>query len=269
MTFEFLQHGFMIKALIVGVFTAVATAVLGNFVVAARQSMVSDMLAHMALAGVGLGIFWQVSPGLMAFVVTVLAGISLWWLSRDQRQAPEAVAMLLLTGGLAVARLLAHLNKNNPILLDNYLFGSILTVTDDEVYLFGGLALVVVLVLIILWRPFLTLVFDRDFLQTQRNRVVFELMLMVLIALVVGIGLRVVGGLLIGAMLVIPVLTSQVFTKSFRGNVIGSVVVNVLGVFFGILSSFYLDVPASSGIVLSLIGVFLVGRIWRLVMNRF
>ena len=78
---------------------------LGNFIVAARQAVVSDMLAHVALVGVGLGIFWQLSPNFLALGTTIIGALLLWWLSRSQRQAPEAIAMLLLTGGLATALL--------------------------------------------------------------------------------------------------------------------------------------------------------------------
>jgi len=103
---EVFEYEFMTRALIVGVFTAICTAMLGNFVVTARQAVVSDMLAHTALVGVGLGILWQLSPTFLAICSTIISGIFLWWLSRDKDQAPEAISMLLLTGGLATALLL-------------------------------------------------------------------------------------------------------------------------------------------------------------------
>ena len=84
---------------------------------------------------------------------------------------------------------------------------------------------------------------------------------MILIALVVGIGLKVIGGLLIGALLVIPVLIAQPFGKSFRQNIWISILVNLLAVTIGIFASFYLDVPSSSGIVLSLIALYIASKI--------
>ena len=151
---EVFQYEFMNRAFLVGIFTAVCTAMLGNFVVTARQSVVSDMLAHTALVGVGLGIFFKVSPTYFAMLSTIAAALLLWWLSRKKDQAPEAISMLLLTGGLATALLLAHLQKDNPIALSTYLFGSILTVTDDEMWVFICLSLVIVAVLIFFWRQF-------------------------------------------------------------------------------------------------------------------
>jgi len=257
---EIFDYDFMVRALAVGIFTAISTAVLGNFVVTARQAVMSDMLAHTALVGVGLGIFWQMSPTFLALGATVISALLLWWINRKKNQAPEAISMLLLTGGLATALLLAHLNKNNPIALDTYLFGSILTITPTEVYYFIGLNVLILITLVWLWKPFLTLVFDQDYLQTQKYKTFYEILFMVLIALIVGIGLKVIGGLLIGALLVIPVLIAQNFTHSFKANVQVSIIANVLGVCLGIISSFYLDIPASSGIVLSLILFYLLSK---------
>lgn len=256
-----LQHDFMISALVVGFFTAISTAMLGNFVVTARQAIVSDMLAHTALVGVGLGIFWQISPTHLALVTTIIAALLLWWLSRQKNQAPEAISMLLLTGGLATALLLTHLNKDNPISLDTYLFGSIITITPSEIWSFVILNLLIIVTLVLFWRPFLTLVFDRDFLQTRRYNEFYEILFMVLLALVVGIGLKVIGGLLIGALLVIPVLTAQSFSQSFTQSVLVSVLINIVAVGGGLMASLYLDIPASSAIVLNLIGLYIVAKL--------
>ena len=257
---EILQYEFMVRAFLVGVFMAVGCATLGNFVVSARQAVISDMLAHTALVGVGLGMVWQISPTMLALPTTVCAALLLWWLGRRQNQAPEALSMLLLTGGLATAILLAHLDRDNPIGLETYLFGSILTITELEMKLFIFLNLLIILSLLIFWRPFLALVFDRDFAQTQKFGVIYEIIFMILIALTVAIGLKVIGGLLIGALLVIPVLAAQNFAPSFRANVLASVGINVLAVLIGISASFYLDIPSSSAIVLALILFFLFAK---------
>ena len=265
---EVFEYEFMNRALIVGVFTAICTAMLGNFVVTARQSVVSDMLAHTALVGVGLGIFWQISPTYLGFVTTIIAAIILWWLSRDENQAPEAISMLLLTGGLATALLLTHMQKDNPVSLESYLFGSILTIKESEMWSFIGLSIIIVGILISFWRPFTTLVFDKGFFKTHPYAIFYEILFMILIAIVVGISLKVIGGLLVGALLVIPVLIAQIFTKSFVQNVCVSVLVNLLAISTGIFVSFFLDVPTSSAIVLSLIVLFVVFKVLRLFVLR-
>ena len=256
---EILNYDFMVRALIVGFFTAISTAILGNFVVAARQTMASGMLSHTALVGVGLGIFFELSPTLMSLMSTLIFALLLWWGSRKSSQAPEAISMLLIAGGLALTLLLVHLNKDNPVALETYLFGSILTITQAEMYLFVSLNLLIVMVLLVLWRPLLVLVFDKDFLGTESHKRFYEILFMLLIALMVGLGLKVIGGLLISGLLVIPVLTAQGFVSSFRGSVAVSLGLNVVGVLFGVVASFYVDVPASSAIILSLVILFIGG----------
>lgn len=265
MFLEIFDYDFMNRALVVGCFTAVATAMLGNFIVAARQAIVSDMLAHTALVGVGLGIFWQLSPTHLALVTTIVASLLLWWLSRQKHQAPEAISMVLLTGGLAIALLLTHFNKNNPVSLDTYLFGSVLTITPSEMYQFIGVSLGIIITLLWYWRPFMTLVFDANYQQTQKHPRFYEVLFMLLIALIVGVGLKVIGGLLIGALLVIPVLVAQTFARGFRQNVVISIVINVIAVLGGIVLSFYIDMPSSSSIVLSLITMYSVAKLKQII----
>ena len=260
MSIELFQHDFMIRAFIVGIATAAAAAVLGNFIVAARQAVVSDMLAHTALVGVGVGIFWNVSPSMLGFLAGLVAAVLLWWLTRKKQHAPEAISMLLLTGGLATALMFTHLNKNSPVSLDTYLFGSILTISTVEVYFFIAISMGVLATLFIFWKPLMTLVFDADFLRTQKRKMFFEILFMMLIALTVGLGLKVIGGLLIAALLIIPVLTAQLYSHSFSENVRYSVIIGVLGMTLGITSSFYIDIPASSGIVLSLVLMYVCTR---------
>ncbi|MCK5460585.1 metal ABC transporter permease [Candidatus Gracilibacteria bacterium] len=254
----------MIRALLAGIFTAISTAILGNFVVASRQSIISDMLSHTALAGVGLGIFLHLSPTLFAFIVTFLTSFLLWYLTRSHKSAPEAISMMLLSGGLALALLFSHAAKDNPISLETYLFGSILTITQNELYFFIIVNLFIIGFITFFWRQLLTLVFDKDFFKTKNpHAAILEISFMLLIASIVGIGMKIIGGLLIGAMLVIPVLTAQTFSRNFFQNVVWSIIINIFGVILGIFSSFYFDIPTSSGIVLSLIFFFLCSRLWK------
>ncbi len=258
-TFEFIQ-----RALWVGAITAVAAALLGNFIVVARQAMMSDMLAHAALAGVGVGLLIGTAPFYWAGIAAIGASVLLWFLTRDGKRPPEAIAMLLLTGGLALALLFAHIARDNPTSLESFLFGSLLTITEAEVIIFTLLCAILVAVLLYFWRRFLIVVFDAQLAHVQfRYAWMYELLLFVMTGLIVAIALKVVGGLLIGALLVIPVVAAQNISYSFKINALLSVVIGVIGVFSGIATSFFLDVPTSSGIVLSLIGLFVLTLLYK------
>lgn len=265
---SFFHHDFIVAALIVGTITAVASAILGNFVVAARQSVASEVLAHTALAGVGMGILFGVQPLLGAFVVVAVTALLLWALVRRNARAADAVAMLLLTGGLAVALFSAHAAKNATVSLDAFLFGSILTMTTVDVVVYSIVAMGIIALCVMLWPYLVIVVFDPLYARTRiRYATIVEIVFFLMIAAMTAVGLRVIGGLLIGALLVIPVLTAQYCTKSFRANTLVSVGYGIMGVWIGIGSSFLWDMPTASGIVFALIVLFAVTalctQIWR------
>ena len=108
--------------------------------------------------------------------------------------------------------------------------------------------------------PLSTLVFDQAFLQTKKHAIWYELLFVTLIALLVGTSLKVIGGLLIGGLLVIPTLIANQWTRGFLHNVIGSVVASMIAIVIGISISFFADVPTSSAIILSLMGIFIISK---------
>lgn len=261
---EIFAYDFVMRAFFVGTMTAIAAAIVGNFIVAARQSIISDMLAHASLGGVGIGLLLDVSPIVSASFAAIFFSFLLWYMKQKRSRAPEALSMLLLTGGLAVALLCAHIVKDNSISFDTYLFGSILTVGSGEIVYYACAIMIICAVMSVLWRPLLVHVFDPQFARVHSPVArVSEVIFMIMIGILVALSLKVIGGLLIGALFVIPVLCAQNHAQSFRSNVYYSMGYGIMGVWVGIIISFYWDVPTSSGIVLSLIALFIISSIIR------
>lgn len=173
--------------------------------------------------------------------------------------------MMLLTGGIAIALLFSHLAKDNPIALKTFLFGSILTTTWEEIFLFAGIFVVGMFFLFFFWNRIVGICFDSNFVRSQFQKSwLIEWFFFMLLAIVVALSLKTIGALLVGALLVIPTLTAQLFSKNFLVSVIMSIILNSIGVFSGILLSFYFDVPTSSTVVLTLIGIFLLGNLGKI-----
>lgn len=266
---EVFSYDFMLRAFAIGIISAILTSMLGNFLVASRQSMISDMLAHSSLAGVGMGIFFHFSPHVLATIVAVFASSFLFFFSREKKNPPEAISMMLLTGGVAIALLFSHMAKDNPVALETFLFGSILTTTPEELQIFSGIFCAGILFLLLFWKRLIGLCFDREFTKSQwKNSWLIEWGFFVFLSIVVAFSLKTIGALLIGALLVIPTLAAQTFAKNFRSSVFWSVFLNMFGVFTGIFISFYADIPTSSAIVLTLISVFIVLRIFYIVFQK-
>lgn len=252
---------FIRDALLAGTLLALLTGALGPFVVAGRQSIASDMLAHLALSGVGLGVVLGFMPEYGALLTLVVGSILLWALLRFAHIAPDALSMFFLTGGLALALACMHAAKNSAVSFETYLFGSILTITPNDLFVMGVVTIITLLFTFGFWYRLLGAVQIPEYVEPYSVRpALYHLGFLLTLAIVVWVGVTTVGGLLVGALLVIPVLVVRPYVRNFLHMVIGATTVSWTMTVTGILISLYIDVPTSSAIVLSLIAVFLISE---------
>ncbi len=263
--FEIIQYTFIQNALFVGIILSCVYPLLGAFLVTGRQTIFADMLSHTALVGVGLGFFFNISPHWTITGFSILISFLLVWLLRIAKIPSDALSMLFLSGGLALALLLARLNTDNYVSFESYLFGNILTVSNAEVILLLILSIIIIFLLLILWRPFLLLVTDKELMQTKyKYAVIYEWIFLALVAIIISLSLKIIGGLLISALLVIPSLITRNFVDSFAMACICGVLISFVCILLGIIISIlYSQIPASSAIVLTLIGFFIVSMFYR------
>jgi len=255
---ELLTYTFVQYAFIGGVAMAVLTGMLGPFVVQSRQSIASDMFAHVALAGIGGALLVGVGPWWGALPALIFVSTLIWWLLNSGRYSPDALAMFFLSGGLALALAFVHVAQDTVFSFENYLFGSILTLTFiDLVAILVSTSLVVVVVWYF-WYPLLGATQSpRYLIPFRRTPQVLQLLFFWLLAIVVWVGIKTIGGLLIGALLVIPVLTARSWASSFKQLVVLSTLVSVFSVSLGLITALYVDLPPSSLIIGMAIGLFI------------
>lgn len=244
------EYSFMVRALLAGSLIAVVAPLLGSFVVARNTSLIADTLAHAALAGVGIGVILGISPTWGAVAVALLAAVGVEYLMKNHRFSADAVLALFLSGGLALAIALVRV-KGAAINFENYLFGSLVTVTANEVWLLLISSLVILGILASYWWSFLSLSFSEELTSTRGVPTkALKNALALLTGLMVSQSLKIVGGLLIGAMMVIPVLTAITLCKSARHSLLVSIVFALLSVWTGLVISYYVNIPSGSAIVL-------------------
>lgn len=254
LTYTFVQHAF-----IGGIAMAVLVGILGPFVVQSRQAIASDMFAHVALAGIGGALLLGVGPWWGALPMLILVSTLIWWLMHTETYSPDAVAMFFLSGGLALALALVHLAEDTVFSFENYLFGSILTLTTQDLVAIIASLFLVSTVVWCFWYPLLGATQSpRYFVPFRRMPQLVQLLFFWLLAIVVWVGIKTIGGLLIGALLVIPVLTVRNWVRSFAQLVLLSTLTSVLSVFTGLCVALYVDVPPSSLIIGVTIFVFIV-----------
>lgn len=255
LTYTFVQHAF-----IGGLAMAILAGLLGPFVVQSKQSIASDMFAHIALAGIGLALLLGVSPWWGALPILLLISTLIWHLTDSDTYSPDALSMFFLSGGLALALALVHIARDTTFSFENYLFGSILTLTAGDLW---AIIIATILTIGLVWRFWYPLLgatqSPRYLIPFRRTPQLISLLYFWLLAIVVWIGIKTIGGLLIGALLVIPVLIVRLRMSSFKQTVVWSMVVAVASVTVGLLTALYIDLPPSSLIIGTLI-VFFFGQ---------
>lgn len=261
---EILQYSFMVRALLAGLIIAVLVPVLGSFLVARRYSLVSDSLAHVSLAGVGAGLLLGFTPVIAAVPVTIGGALLLEWLRQKRQLSGEVGLAILMSGGLAVAVVLASLAHGANADFTSYLFGSIATTSQSDLIALTVVAFFTLVIVLLNYRALLHISFDEDSARIAGYRVtLLNYMLTALTAVTVVLSLRIVGGLLISALLVMPVVTASRFSRGFTQTVLLAIVLATVAVVAGLIIAFYAGIAAGGAIVLSALILFIAAMIWK------
>ncbi len=247
----FFTYGFLQRALLAGVFIAVACALLGVFLILRRDSMIGHGLAHITFAGVALGILLKIIPLGVALVIAVVAALGIMKLKEKAGLYGDTAIAIFSSVGLAVGIVLATLAQSFNVDLFGYLFGDILAIELSEVWLSVALAAVVVSVVILHYHRFMYMTFDREAAKASGIKVGhLDVLLTILTAVTVVLGMKVVGILLVSALVVIPAAAGLQLASNFKKAIIFSSFIAVLSVLLGLFLAYYLDFPASGTIVI-------------------
>ena len=255
-----LSYEFMRRAFLAAIFIAGIAPMLGVFLVIRRQSLMADTLSHVSLAGVALGFFLNLNPDLTTLLIVIIAAVILEYLRTLYRSYSEISIAILMSGGLALALVLMNLSGGNSATsIQSYLFGSIVTITQDQVWFLGFLFLAVFVLFFLFKRPMYVLTFDEDTAHVDRLPVrIMSMLFNVLTGLAIAMMIPIAGALLISAIMVLPAAISMRLGKSFNAVILISVLIGLFGMLSGLTSSFYLDTPPGATITLVFIGLFLV-----------
>ncbi|MFY1067376.1 metal ABC transporter permease [Enterococcus sp. AD013-P3] len=254
------SYEFMIKALWAAVFIAGIAPMLGVFLVIRRQSLMADTLSHVSLAGVALGFFLNINPSLTTLIVVVIAAILMEYLRSMYRTYSEISIAILMAGGLALALVLMNLSKGSSATsIQSYLFGSIVTITTQQVVTLGVLFALTAILFALFKRPMYVLTFDEDTAHVDGLPVRWMSMAFnVLTGVAIAVMIPIAGALLISAIMVLPAAISMRIGKSFNTVIVISIIVGLIGMISGLISSFYLNSPPAATITLVFIALFLI-----------
>jgi len=247
---EILSYGFLQRALLAGIFVAIACAVLGVFLILRRDSMIGHGLAHVTFAGIAIGLLLNVVPLAAATFVAVIAALGIMKLKERAGLYGDTAIAIFSSVGFAVGILIVSLSQGFNIDLFSYLFGEILAIDVFEVIFSVGLALIVVIIVILNYHKFMYMTFDRESAKVSGIQVRrLDVLITVLTAVTVVLGMKIVGLLLVAALLVIPAAAGLQMASNFKQAIVLSSLVSLLSVILGLVIAFSLDFPASGTIV--------------------
>jgi zinc transport system permease protein len=256
-TFMF-ESEFMRLAFAAGAITGVLAPAVGFFLVQRRMSLIGDGIGHVAFAGVAAGFLLGVSPVLTALIASVSGAIAIEWLrARRKTAGDQALALVFYTGIAAGVVLIAAADELNVDLF-TFLFGSILTVTREDLVLIAALGGVALVTIALLYRALAALVLDEEGARVAGLPIgPLNVVLAVLTALTVALSMRVVGILLIAALMVLPVIAATRLAASMRSTLLLSIAVGLCSVLAGLILAYYADMPPGGTVVLIAAAVFL------------
>lgn len=248
---DLFSYAFMQRAFLAGLGVSVTCAILGVFLVLRRDAMVGHGLAHVTFGGVALGLLLYVTPILMALAVSVLSALGILKLKERAGMFGDTAIGIISSLGMAMGIFLVSLAGSFNLDLFGYLFGNVLAIAPEEVWVAFSLALAVLIALALFYQEFVFLTFDPESAKASGVQVRrLDTLMAVLTAVTVVIGMKVVGILLISALLVIPAAAALQVARSFKEALLISAVLAAISSVCGLLTSFYFDWPPSGTIVL-------------------
>jgi zinc transport system permease protein len=252
---------YMQLALLAGLVVGATAPLIGVFLVQKGLSLMGDGIGHVAVAGIGASLLLGTSPTWTALVVAVAAALVIEFLRTRGSATGDLALALVFYGGIAAGVVLASRSATNTN-LQPYLFGSILTATANDVWTVIALGAVIAIAIAFTGRALLAVVLDEDSARVAgipaRS---LNTLLAVLTAVTVVMAMRIVGVLLIAALMVLPVATSRLLARSFRGTLVGAVIVGVLSAVLGLFAARQWALAAGGAIVLVTAALFALASI--------
>lgn len=263
---EILSYSFFQNALLGVLFVSIAAGIIGTYVVSRRMVFITGGITHACFGGLGLGFFLSINPIAMAAVFAIAAATGVEWMSTRQNVRQDSAIGVIWALGMALGTLFIFLSPGYVPELTSFLFGNVLTITSTDIILFAAYLVVLLAFFAVFYPQILLCAFDPDFAATRRLRVsAINLAMTIMIAICIVLTIRLIGIMLLLSLLTMPQMIAEMFTNRFHHMMIISSLVSIACSVLGIFCSYWIAVPASATIVLTLVAAYAVARIIRII----
>lgn len=247
---EMFSYGFIVRAFIVGTLVSLCAALLGVTLVLKRYSMIGDGLSHVGFGALAIAASLNLAPLQVAVPVIIIAAFLLLRLSEKSKIRGDAAIAIISSTALAIGVVCVSISGVNTD-LNSYLFGSILATTNADAIMCAMLALIVIVIFVLFYNKIFAVTFDETFSKaTGLKTGVYNTVIALLTALTIVIGMRIMGTLLISALIIFPALSSMRVCKRFKAVIICSGVLSLICFFVGMYASYTMDTPTGASVVI-------------------
>jgi len=247
---EMLSYTFLVRAVVVGLLVSLCASLLGVSLVLKRYSMIGDGLSHVGFGALAIATAMNLAPLTVSIPVVVLAAFLLLRISENSKIKGDAAIALISTSALAIGVIVISVTTGMNTDVCNYLFGSILAMSHADVQLSVALSAVVILLFVLFYNKIFAVTFDETFSRAVGTRAgVYNMLLAILTAITIVLGMRMMGAMLISALIIFPALTSMRICKRFKTVVVCSAAVSVTCFFIGVVLSYWYSLPTGASVV--------------------
>ena len=259
--YHFLQNTFL-----AGILIGLIAPLIGSFIVVRRLSLIADALSHVTLSGIAISLFLSSKLSILAGLnplyigtgFSVLGSVLIERLRGVYRHYEELAIPIIMSGGIGIGLIFISVAGGYNVDLMNYLFGSVSAVSRADLWLILGIAVIVAAVILLLYKELFLLSFDEEYAKVSGIPAkTIHLLFMVLIALVISAAMRIVGIMLVSALITLPVAASIRISRGFKQTILFSVLFGEISVLGGLVTAFYLNLPPGGTIVMISIAILL------------
>lgn len=248
---EMFSYTFLVRAVIVGLLVSLCAALLGVSLVLKRYSMIGDGLSHVGFGALAIATAMNAAPLTVSIPVVVLAAFLLLRISENSKIKGDAAIALISTSALAIGVVVISMTTGMNTDVCNYMFGSILAMSKDDVTLSIVLAIVVLVLFVLFYNKIFAVTFDENFARaTGVKTSLYNMLIAFLTAITIVLGMRMMGALLISSLIIFPSLTSMRLCKTFRSVTICSAFVSIICFFIGVVGSYIYATPTGASVVI-------------------
>lgn len=262
--FEMFEQSFIVRSFMVGLLVSISAALIGAPLVLRRNAMIGDGLSHVGFGAFALATVLNLAPLEFALPIVILMSFLILRLNGQNKIQPDAAIAMMSAGALALGTFVISITKGVNTDINNYLFGSILSISNSDLILGVIFSIIVISIFIVCYNKIFALTFDEEFAKSVGVKTdLYNIIFAILCSVVVVLGMRLMGALLISSLIIFPTMSAMQVAKTFKKLTVMSTVISVICFMIGMLVSYNFSTPTGSTIVLVNLLVFLFCRIVR------